>query len=94
MNLNTIFDQNAKIHRKTIEEQENRRLESWLKRINQETTGIEDLRTIFLMSGTESNRVIKTCVHHALKKWERKEKAKEITETAKRFLNETIKFTN
>lgn len=66
--LNKIFDENREIHKRSIQEVENRKIDNWLKRIDQNRNFREDLKTLY-MACNESNRVIKIILHYIIKKW-------------------------
>lgn len=66
--LNKIFDQNREIHKKSIQEAENLRIDGWLKRIDKNDDFRKDLKTLY-MACNESNRVIKIILHFIIKKW-------------------------
>ena len=66
--LNKIFDQNQEIHKRNIQEAENRRIDNWLKRIDKNRDFKDDLKDLY-MASNESNRVIKIILHYIIKKW-------------------------
>lgn len=66
--LNKIFDENRTIHQKNIQEAENRKIDNWLKRIDENLNFRDDLKALY-MACNESNRVIKIILHYIIKKW-------------------------
>lgn len=66
--LNKIFDENREIHKKNIQEAENRKIDNWLKRIDKNLNFRDDLKTLY-MACNESNRIIKIILHYIIKKW-------------------------
>lgn len=66
--LNKIFDENREIHKRNIQEAENRRIDNWLRRIDKNHNFKEDLKTLY-MACNESNRIIKIILHYIIKKW-------------------------
>ena len=68
INFNKIFDENQEIHKRNIQEAENRKIDNWLKRIDKNNDFREDLKTLY-MACNESNRVIKIILHYIIKKW-------------------------
>lgn len=64
-NIQKIFDENKKIHNRTILEIENRRIYNWLKKLDQ-SKNIKDILTILYMATcNESNRCIKILIQRA-----------------------------
>lgn len=70
--LNKIFDENREIHKRNIQEVENRKIDNWLKRIDKNLNFRDDLKTLY-MACNESNRVIKIILHYIIKKWHKDE---------------------
>lgn len=66
--LSKIFDENREIHKRSIQEGENRRINEWLKRIDKNDDFRKDLKTLY-MACNDSNRVIKIILHYIIKKW-------------------------
>ena len=66
----TIFDVHQKIHRRNIQEAEDRRIDNWLRYIDKNTHFISDLRILYMAAGAESNRVIKILINYITKKWD------------------------
>lgn len=66
--LNKIFDENREIHKRNIQEAENRKIDNWLRRIDKNNDFVKDLKTLY-MACNESNRVIKIILHYIIKKW-------------------------
>lgn len=66
--LNKIFDENREIHKRNIEEAENRKIDNWLRRIDENNDFKDDLKTLY-MTCNESNRIIKIVLHYIIKKW-------------------------
>lgn len=66
--LNKIFDQNREIHKRNIQEAENRKIDNWLRRIDNNDDFRDDLKTLY-MACNETNRVIKIILHFIIKKW-------------------------
>ena len=66
--LNKIFDENREIHKKNIQEAENRKIDNWLRRIDKNDDFRDDLKTLY-MACNESNRIIKIVLHYIIKKW-------------------------
>lgn len=64
----TIFDIHQQIHRKNIEEAENRRIDNWLKNLDKSNSIIDDLNILYMAAGGESNRTIKILIKHIQKK--------------------------
>lgn len=65
----TIFDVTQKIHRKNIEEAENKRVDNWLRNIKNSTSVINDLNLLYMAAGAESNRTIKILIKCIQQKW-------------------------
>lgn len=66
----TIFDVHQKIHRRNIQEAEDRRIDNWLKHIDNNTHFVNDVRILYMAAGNESNRVIKILTNYIIKKWD------------------------
>ena len=73
INFNKIFDENREIHKRNIQEAENRKIDNWLKRIDENLNFRDDLKTLY-MACNESNRVIKIILHYIIKKWNKEKK--------------------
>lgn len=65
----TIFDIHQQIHRKNIEEAENKRIDNWLKHIKNSTSVINDLNLLYMAAGAENNRTIKILIKYIQQKW-------------------------
>lgn len=66
--LNKIFDENREIHKRNIQEAENRKIYNWLRRIDKNDDFRNDLKDLY-MACNESNRVIKVILHYIIRKW-------------------------
>lgn len=66
-----IFKENQKIHRKNIEEHENRAIEFWSKKIDENWEGLEDLNMLYMLHGSQSARVFRILLRHTIEKWKK-----------------------
>lgn len=79
--LQKIFQENAKIHDKIIQEQEEKRIKHWLSRMEKCCTIEEILTTLYMAAGNETNRTIKTLITAA------KDRNKSIQKSRNQLMN-------
>lgn len=63
--IQKIFDDNKKIHDNILKENEDRRIKYWLDRLDKCDSIEKILSTLYMATGTESNRVVKILIRRA-----------------------------